>query len=87
MGEALPQLHPGTGHFSTELRALLQGTSVLGRRPVGGFCPSCPLSVESPEGEATKTEVRKEGSRSGPSAHGLLRSCFLFIFSLVLISK
>ena len=44
MGEALPQLHPGTGHFSTELRALLQGTSVLGRMPVGGFCPSCPLA-------------------------------------------
>ena len=72
--------------------ALFQGTSVLGRGPAGP-APPAPggrdpqLSVESPEGEAALAALGKEGSRSGPSAQDPLRSCFLLIFFLALISK
>lgn len=92
-----PAPPPARGHFSTELRApfwtrlhyskflsLATFWHVLCLLPPG-LDPQ--LVVESPYLEAVTSEATKEGSLSGPSAHGRLKSCFFKIFFLVLISK
>lgn len=94
-GARLPAPLPARGHFRTDLRAA--GFLAVNFCPwphLGELCASAPTFWPGPPAfcgqpllEVATSEVPKQGSGSGPSARGPLRSCFLLILFLGLSSK